>query len=129
MFWIAYEGEVTALEVDLVLGKRLAAHRPRARLGPVRAAAAPRRRGPRCSSGGPDFLLYTITDGIVDGYFPVLDALDDEIDELQDDVIARPTTWTLERLFTLKRELISLRRAIVAVARDLQPADEPRPGR
>ena len=59
-----------------------------------------------------DFLLYAITDAIVDGYFPVLDAIEDEIDEIQDAVIARPTTWTLERLFTLKRELISLRRAI-----------------
>ena len=61
---------------------------------------------------GADFLLYAITDGIVDGYFPVLDRIEDEIDEIQDAVIARPTTWTLERLFTLKRELISLRRAI-----------------
>ena len=46
---------------------------------------------------GPDFLLYAITDGIVDGYFPVLDALDDEIDALQDDVIAearRPGRWS-----------------------------------
>jgi magnesium transporter len=48
----------------------------------------------------------------VDGYFPVIDALDDEIDALQDDVIQNPTTWTLERLFTLKRELIRLRRAM-----------------
>ena len=61
---------------------------------------------------GPDFLLYAITDGIVDAYFPALDALEDELDALQDDVIQRPTTWTLERLFTIKRELISLRRAI-----------------
>jgi magnesium transporter len=41
----------------------------------------------------------------------VLDKLEDEIDGLQDDVIQRPTNWTLERLFSLKRELIGLRRA------------------
>jgi magnesium transporter len=61
---------------------------------------------------GPDFLMYGIADGIVDAYFPVIDALDDEIDALQDDVIQKPTSWTLERLFSLKRELIRLRRAI-----------------
>jgi len=61
---------------------------------------------------GPDFLLYALTDGIVDGYFPVLDAIEDEIDALQDDVIAKPTSWTLERLFALKRQLIALRRAM-----------------
>lgn len=111
MFWIAYTGAVTELEVDIVLGKRslLTVHEPG--FDPF---ALPQLRGD--GSGllkrGPDFLLYGITDGIVDAYFPVLDSLEDEIDEIQDDVIARPTTWTLERLFAIKRELIGLRRAI-----------------
>ena len=60
---------------------------------------------------GTDFLLYTIADRIVDGYFPVLDALADEIDDLQDRVVASPSEWTLQRLFVLKRELLAIRRA------------------
>jgi magnesium transporter len=60
---------------------------------------------------GPDYLLYALADWIVDGYFPVLDRLADEIDQLQDDVIERASRWTLERLFVLKRELIAVRRA------------------
>ena len=111
MFWIAFEGEVSALEIDIVLGKRLllTVHEPA--WDPF---ALPQLRGDGTTmlARGADFLLYAITDAIVDGYFPVLDKIEDEIDEIQDAVIARPTTWTLERLFTLKRELISLRRAI-----------------
>jgi len=111
MFWIAFEGEVGALEIDIVLGKRLllTVHEPA--WDPF---ALPQLRGDGTTmlARGADFLLYAITDGIVDGYFPVLDKIEDEIDAIQDAVIARPTTWTLERLFTLKRELISLRRAI-----------------
>jgi magnesium transporter len=111
MFWIAYQGEVTEVEVDLVLGRRalLTVHEPG--WDPY---TLPQLRGDpgHLLKRGPDFLLYAITDGIVDGYFPVIDALDDQIDTLQDDVIQNPTTWTLERLFTLKRELIRLRRAM-----------------
>jgi magnesium transporter len=111
MFSISFTGAVAALEIDIVLGKRLllTVHEPA--WDPF---ALPQLRGDgtKMLKRGPDFLLYAITDGIVDGYFPVLDAIEDEIDEIQDAVIARPTTWTLERLFTLKRELISLRRAI-----------------
>ena len=111
LFWIAYQGEVTEVEVDLVLGRRalLTVHEPG--WDPY---TLPQLRGDpgNLLKRGPDYLLYTITDGIVDGYFPVIDALDDEIDVLQDDVIANPTTWTLERLFALKRELIRLRRAM-----------------
>jgi magnesium transporter len=111
MFWIAFRGEVTELEVDLVLDHRmlLTVHEPG--WDPF---TLPQLRGDigHLLRRGPDFLLYAITDGIVDGYFPVLDALDDEIDALQDDVIQSPTSWTLERLFALKKELIRLRRAM-----------------
>jgi magnesium transporter len=110
MFAIAYEGEVTATEVDLVINHRslLSVHEPGwDPLAPTQLRGDPAALLRR----GPDFLLYAITDGLVDGYFPVLDRLEDEIDALQDDVIQHPSTWTLERLFTLKRELIGLRRA------------------
>ena len=111
LFWVAYEGQVTELEVDLVLDHRslLTVHEPGwdpATLQQLRGDPAD------LLKRGPDFLLYAITDGIVDAYFPVLDALEDEVDAIQDAVIARPTTWTLEQLFALKRELIGLRRAI-----------------
>jgi magnesium transporter len=47
----------------------------------------------------------------VDGYFPVLDRIGDDIDDLQDRVMEKATDWTLQRLFGLKRELAALRRA------------------
>ena len=111
LFWIAYAGGVTELEVDLVLNHRslLTVHEPG--WDPF---TLPQLRGDPGAvlKRGPDFLLYAIADGIVDAYFPVLDAIEDEIDALQDDVIAKPTSWTLQRLFVLKRELIGLRRAM-----------------
>ena len=111
MFWIAYTGGITEIEVDLVLNHRslLTDHEP----GWDPFTLAQLRGDPgELLKRGPDFLLYAITDGIVDAYFPALDAIEDEIDALQDDVIAKPTSWTLQRIFALKRELIGLRRAI-----------------
>jgi magnesium transporter len=111
LFWVAYEGRVTELEVDLVLDRRslLTVHEPG--WDPM---ALPQMRGEPAMllKRGPDFVLYAISDGIVDAYFPVLDAIEDEIDGIQDAVIQRPTAWTLEQLFAIKRELIGLRRAI-----------------
>ncbi len=111
LFSLAWDGRVSATEVDLVLGRRtlLTVHDPS--WDPFRL---PQLRGDPAAflRRGADFLLYALTDGIVDGYFPVLDAIEDEIDDLQDDVIRRPSTETLERLFALKRELIGLRRAM-----------------
>jgi len=59
---------------------------------------------------GPDYLLWALCDDSIDGYFPMLDRLGDEIDALEDEVVARADRALLERLFELKRELIQIRR-------------------
>jgi magnesium transporter len=71
-------------------------------------------------TGHPDhvMLLYRVLDCLVDGYFPVLAQLDDEIDELEDDILRRPTDEQLGRLFDMKRSLIAMRK-IVTPQRDM----------
>ena len=110
MFSVRYQREVSTIEVDLVLGQRslLTVHAE----GWDPFVLDQLRGDPGgLLKRGPDFLLYAITDGLVDALFPVMDAIEDEIDDLQDDVIRNATPATLERLFGLKRELIGLRRA------------------
>ena len=111
LFALEFVGEAAITEVDLVLGERflLTAHEPT--WDPMSAPML--RRGPVTPLGrGPDYLLYALSDAIIDGYFPVLDHLAEEIDRLQDDVVERASSWTLQRIFVLKRELIDLRRVI-----------------
>ncbi|MBI3538032.1 MAG: magnesium/cobalt transporter CorA, partial [Chloroflexi bacterium] len=57
-----------------------------------------------------DFLLYLIADQMTDAYFPLLDEIDDEIDSLEDQILENPTRETLQRIFTLKQQLIHLRK-------------------
>jgi magnesium transporter len=110
LFDLEFRGEVHPAEIDVVVGRRflLSVHDADCDLrGRVQD-----RGGTGANLGkGTDFLLYTIADRIVDDYFPVLDRLADEIDELQDKVLASPSEWTLQRLFVLKRELLTIRRA------------------
>ena len=110
LFELSYRGDVQTAEIDLVLGPRflLSVHGPECDLraiGPMRVGAEP------FLKKGTDFLLYVLADHVVDGYFPVLDRLAEEIDELQDRVLESASDWTLQRLFVLKRELLAIRRA------------------
>jgi magnesium transporter len=57
-------------------------------------------------------VLYRVVDVLVDGYFPVLAALDDRIDELEDEILKRPTEEQLGQLFDMKRSLIGLRKVV-----------------
>jgi magnesium transporter len=131
LFALRYAREAEVSEIDFVLGDRflLSVHGPECDL----AAAAALRVNPATVMGrGADYLFYALADHIVDGYFPVLDALAEEIDELQDKVVASADDWTLQRLFALKRELIAVRRATSPAReifnqltnRDVAPIDE-----
>ena len=64
------------------------------------------------------YLVYRILDAITDTFFPALSALDDEIDAIQDSVIADPSEEQLERIYARKRDLVAVRR-IVTPQRDI----------
>ncbi len=61
---------------------------------------------------GTDYLAYALMDAIIDGFFPVLEIYGEQIEELEDEVVANPTRQTLEKIHALKRQLLMLRRAI-----------------
>jgi magnesium transporter len=63
-------------------------------------------------------LLYRVVDTLVDGYFPVLANLDDQIDQLEDEILERPTDQQLGQLFDMKRSLIAMRK-VVSPQRDM----------
>ncbi len=58
-----------------------------------------------------DYLLYALLDTIADQFFPVLESLGDGVEDLEEELLAKPTKDTLRRLYEVKRLLIQLRRA------------------
>jgi magnesium transporter len=64
------------------------------------------------------FVIYRILDALTDSYFPPLARVDDEIDELEDAMLAGPSNEQLDRVFALKRALVHMRK-IVTPERDL----------
>lgn len=61
---------------------------------------------------GPDFLFYLLADALVDLNFPVLERLNEELDELELSIFSRPKQSHLERAFQLKRMLVRMRRVL-----------------
>lgn len=59
-----------------------------------------------------DYLTYALIDAIVDGFFPVLEDYGERLEDLQDEVVEKPTRQTLDKIHKIKRELLLLRRAI-----------------
>jgi magnesium transporter len=62
----------------------------------------------------PILLLYRVIDALVDTFFPVLAQFDDEIDDLEDAILQKPTDEQLGTLFNMKRELVGLRKVVTS---------------
>ena len=59
---------------------------------------------------GTDFLLYAIVDAMVDAHFPLLEQIEEAVDDLQDRIFERADNTHLDELLHLKRDVNVLRR-------------------
>lgn len=65
----------------------------------------------RLMQRGPDFLLYSILDVLVDSHFPVVEQIEERLDEIQEIIFKLPPSQTiLDEVLHLKRDLNLLRR-------------------
>jgi len=66
----------------------------------------------RIRRAGADYLAYALLDTIVDHYFVILEALGEEIEALEEELVAHPTPETLQTIHKLKAEMIFLRKSV-----------------
>lgn len=58
-------------------------------------------------------LLHEVIDRLVDGFFPVVQQLNEELDAIEERIFAVPRHEQLEEIFRLKRRLVRLRRVVL----------------
>jgi magnesium transporter len=102
-------GEIYERELDFVLEQRFLLSNHSAWWDP-RATRHLRAGLADVMARGTGHLLWALADDVIDSTFPILDQLGDEIDDLEDRVVASADRSLLERLFDLKRQLIQIRR-------------------
>lgn len=78
------------------------------------------RRNHSLAAKGPAYLLYLLVDGMADVYLPYLDRLDDRIDDLEEEILDEPSRRTQAEIYTLKRDVIALRRIVLPQAEVLR---------
>jgi magnesium transporter len=73
---------------------------------------------------GPSAVLYSVADLVVDRFVEVAGAVADDVDELEASVFSPQRTDDIGRLYQLKRELMSLRKAVSPLEVPLQKLAE-----
>ncbi|MFT3767031.1 MAG: magnesium/cobalt transporter CorA [Minicystis sp.] len=109
----AASGAVSAEQVGILFGKGYVLT---VRDEPVRDVLASVRDMLRKGRGsirekGADHLAYALIDAAVDGFYPVLEALGEQLDELELEAAAAPRGMSAQ-IHAIKRELLVVRRAL-----------------
>jgi magnesium transporter len=71
-------------------------------------------RAPDLLQKGPGFALYAVMDSIVDQYFPVIEAMEAELEVVEEKIFGeKPSRATTEHIYQLKREFLEIKRAVL----------------
>lgn len=110
------DGELVIGEVDVFVGPNyVLSVRSRTRHG-FQAVRERCEREPELLKLGSGFVLYALIDHIVDGYFPVLEAMGLQLEEIEDRIFERhdlsASRGIIEDLYSMKRRLVVLQHHI-----------------
>ncbi len=110
--------QIKAEELNIFVGRNYIVTAHEVELPLLNQVAETWQKDPRLATNGAGMLLYDIMDCLVDSYFPILDEVEDQLDEVEDAIFAQTPPKSAERIFNLKRALLVFRR-IAAPLRDV----------
>lgn len=112
VFFAAMSREVGGLEqVSIILCKDTVItfqEHPGDVFDPVRERLRSARGAIRKSKA--DYLFYALLDTIVDGYYPLLEKIGEDLELLEEEIMNTPDEDTVRRVYLMRRELLQYRR-------------------
>ena len=102
-------------EVDLFLGPDFVVVVRHAEAPDLKAVRARLEAEPKLLAKGPLAVLYAVADRVVDDYGPVVNGLENDIDEIEDQLFAGDSGVS-QRIYELTREVISFQRAVAPLS-------------
>lgn len=108
-----HNGEFNVGEVDVFVGRNYVLsvrNRSQQHFLGVRERCE---REPHLLGQGAGFVLYALMDAVVDRYFPIMDSLASELEEIEEQIFAKGAARSnIERLYDLKRKITFLKHAV-----------------
>jgi magnesium transporter len=107
------DNELVVGEIDMFVGKNYVLsirNRSERRLTDVRDRCE---RSPELLKQGAGFVFYAIMDAVVDRYFPIIEALEAELESIEERIFAKSTARAnVESLYALKRKVTVLKHVV-----------------
>ncbi len=102
--------EPETVEVDIFLGSHFLVTYHSQPLHCIQTLKNTLDKNPALLQKTPDFLLHFLLDSMVDSFLPVLDALEERMEAVEEEVLAKAPRKSLDEILSLKRQLMKIRR-------------------
>ncbi|MGZ5655597.1 MAG: magnesium/cobalt transporter CorA [Caldimonas sp.] len=107
------DGSLSVGEVDIFVGANFVLSVRTRTEGDFLGVRARAEREPHLLRHGPAFVFYALMDAIVDRYFPIIDALETDLEAIEDEIFEPHLGRTnIERLYALKRKIGIVKHAV-----------------
>lgn len=104
--------EVDTRELDIFLGENFLVTHHDGEIEAVARMFEGIQHDQRYLRYGPDHLLYRLVDELVASYMPVVETLDQRIDQIEDQLFDSPRPEVVEQIFAVKRAVLHLRQIL-----------------
>lgn len=105
-------GELRIVEVDFFIGRNYLVTLHSGEVPAIQEAIRRWERTDPALREHTGFLVYTLMDTVIDGYFPVVDEIEDRLDEFELRIFTESQLTSPEQVLGVKRSLFTLRKAV-----------------
>jgi magnesium transporter len=104
------DGQLEAKQIACFVGKNwvLTLHDGAERM--MKEASSRCIRMPIPEGRGPSFVMHALLDSVVDDYQSIADGIEDEVERIEEDVLADPSSGQAKQIYTVKQRLARFRR-------------------
>jgi len=106
------KGEIAVREMDFFLGKNYLVSVHKEKSSSINNMEKKIEARPRFMERGSDFLMHGIIDMFIDKYLPIIEEWSDEIEDVEDMIIARKITKTMQKIINMKRNIVDFKKSI-----------------
>lgn len=106
------EEDIEGIELDIFLGDNFIVTHHDLPIQALNRIWDVSTRDVRYFKRGADHVMYKLTDELIVDYMQVVETLDEEIELVEDEVMGKPSSQVVQRIFVLKRATLHLRRVL-----------------
>ncbi|MBY9010544.1 MAG: magnesium/cobalt transporter CorA [Candidatus Lokiarchaeota archaeon] len=109
-YGIKKEKNIQMVELDFIIGANFLITNHKSEIESYNLLKSNKEKLENIFKKGNEFLFHKLLDGEIDNYFPVLEKIDDQIEDIEDEITKKTRPEIMTHILKLKRQIVSIKK-------------------